>query len=77
MGCTVCGNTGKCSSCSGTGKIKCHICKGRGIMQTSHDPRGDMGPKQCNFCHGSKTIKCSMCKGLGWCPACDGRGSVR
>ena len=46
-------------------------------MQTSHDPRGDMGPKQCNFCHGSKTVKCSMCKGLGWCPACDGRGSVR
>jgi hypothetical protein len=77
MGCTVCGNTGKCSACKGTGKVKCHACKGTGLTQTAHDPRGDMGPKQCNLCHGSRTLKCSICKGMGWCPACDGRGTFR
>lgn len=53
--------SGKCSTCGGSGRLKCDTCDGSG---------------KCTNCHGSGLVTCEHCDGTGDCPNCDGTGKV-
>ncbi|KAL7203994.1 hypothetical protein ACSBR2_017121 [Camellia fascicularis] len=59
-----------CLVCSGSGRVDCHHCRGRGRTNSVHLmmlPKGEW-PKWCKTCGGS---------GLGYCSRCVGTGEYR
>ena len=48
----------KCSTCSGTGIVRCYRCQGDGKLS------GD----RCYYCDGRGTTDCPACNGRGVCP---------
>ncbi|MEM4888439.1 MAG: hypothetical protein QXJ64_03230 [Thermosphaera sp.] len=77
--CPECKGTGKCSSCDGTGKMKCPTCKGEGIVAGWFEYYGcpDCGGKGVsinpnNVTKGSGFVTCRKCLGSGICSTCKG-----
>lgn len=65
--CTICGATGRCQHCFGSGC--CGICGGGGSLYRS------TGWIDCGNCGGSG--RCPSCEGSGFCFACQGRGKCK
>ncbi len=58
----------KCIGCKGTGKIKCPICDGRGVIQKqviTIDKKGIEPLSECYDCHGTGKLLCKLCGGVG------------
>lgn len=81
--CKLCHGQGhaiqKCSKCSGTGKVLCYNCQGRGVVGSSKD----LGLEQFNKCHvckGAGSLECQHCHGGKVvdekCLKCNGSGKV-
>ena len=54
------GNTGYCTRCGGTGKVRCTTCGGNGLVGYGYGGTG-----RCSACSGNGKVKCSACNGTG------------
>lgn len=64
----------KCEYCSGTGRIKCPVCRGNKVVIGPIPCRIGVLPPVFNEAH-----LCMCCKGEGKvkCPECNGTGEVK
>lgn len=76
--CNSCGGVGylgRCSNCSGSGKVTCRICSGRGWY--THRRCGGTGKIPCGKCSGKGRVTCPKCRGRKIvCPLCKGRRRI-
>ena len=94
--CKECGGRGrtagfrKCSQCSGSGKVTCSACFGKGVRyvggKLAHKPIGQArvpkGYTVCQKCRRTGKIPCAACRGSGQmsgekkCSKCGGDGQI-
>lgn len=81
-GCSVCGGSGICDRCLGSGTMECGVCGGYGwetctmCHGTGYAGYDENGPKVCTQCGGSGELLCGHCAGTGLeaCNGCQGLG---
>lgn len=56
---------GKCSECSGTGKIVCPVCGGSGRDPRKANEDKTLVPNRCSYCSGTGKKTCNYCGGSG------------